>query len=213
MKLHTIEMEMTASCGKLNPPRIDDLLAALGFEKYIGHLKPCVSPTLVAALLKTDERQLNINFKFGVLHAKKGQTKEEEMFANIGVEANFLTFLHDIGDEVRLLGWTKYRAGLDIKCTRFNFSFYFFINKLKKKIDDITGLYSYYHNWHTHEIMYHVANCIPYNATDPQQLERKRQIGNDIVVVVFADDPDAITSVKVFRSHQNRTPFFDIFNF
>ena len=44
------------------------------------------------------------------------------------------------------------------------------------RTDDITGTHSYYHNWYGHEIMYHVANCIPYNPNDPQQLERKRQV-------------------------------------
>ena len=33
-------------------------------------------------LLKMDERQLNVNYKFGVLHARHGQTTEEEFFAN-----------------------------------------------------------------------------------------------------------------------------------
>merc|ERR1712106_458771 len=37
------------------------------------------------------------------------------------------------------------------------------------------------------EIMYHVATLLPYTATDPQQLERKRHIGNDIVGLVFQE--------------------------
>merc|ERR1712106_281153 len=49
------------------------------------------------------------------------------------------------------------------------------------------------------EIMYHVATLLPYTATDPQQLERKRHIGNDIVGLVFQEgstpfSPDMVTS-------------------
>ncbi len=35
--------------------------------------------------------------------------------------------------------------------------------------------------------MYHVATLLPYKATDPQQLERKRHLGNDIVTIIFHD--------------------------
>lgn len=52
---------------------------------------------------------------------------------------------------MRLLNWDKYRAGLDVK-------------------KDITGTHSLYCTWHGHEIMYHVANMIPYNAADSQQV-------------------------------------------
>lgn len=53
--------------------------------------------------------------------------------------------------------------------------------------------------------MYHVANLIPHNPKDAQQLERKRHIGNDIVVIAYCDEMNAIDSITVFRSHQNRT--------
>jgi RAP1 GTPase activating protein 1 len=35
------------------------------------------------------------------------------------------------------------------------------------------------------EIMYHVAPYLPWYPNDKQQLERKRHLGNDIVVIVF----------------------------
>ena len=37
------------------------------------------------------------------------------------------------------------------------------------------------------------------------QLDRKRHIGNDIALMVFCDDPNQITAIDIFRSHQNRT--------
>ena len=88
----------------------------------------------------------------------------------------------------------------------FFFPFPFFFPFLGDK----TGTHSVYTTWHNHEIMYHVANLIPFNPSDPQQLERKRQIGNDIVIVAFCDEPNVINSIEVFRSHQNRASSFDI---
>jgi RAP1 GTPase activating protein 1 len=35
--------------------------------------------------------------------------------------------------------------------------------------------------------MYHVATLLPHSEKDPQQLERKRFLGNDIVTIIFHD--------------------------
>ena len=52
--------------------------------------------------------------------------------------------------------------------------------------------------------MYHVANLLPYNANDKQQLERKRHIGNDIVVIVFQDEhAEKPFQLQTLTSHQN----------
>jgi RAP1 GTPase activating protein 1 len=37
------------------------------------------------------------------------------------------------------------------------------------------------------DIMFHVSTLLPYSAVDPQQIHRKRRIGNDIGVIVFQD--------------------------
>ena len=47
--------------------------------------------------------------------------------------------------------------------------------------------------------MFHVSTLLPHTESEPQQLQRKRHIGNDIVAVVFQDPdtpftPDMITS-------------------
>ncbi|KAK3857396.1 hypothetical protein Pcinc_036352 [Petrolisthes cinctipes] len=47
--------------------------------------------------------------------------------------------------------------------------------------------------------MFHVSTLLPYKENDPQQLERKRHIGNDMVAVVFQEGntpfaPDMIAS-------------------
>ena len=49
------------------------------------------------------------------------------------------------------------------------------------------GLYSVYTYWRGIEIMFHVSTLLPYEKNDPQKLQRKRHVGNDIVCVVFLE--------------------------
>lgn len=60
-------------------------------------------------------------FKFGILYAKEGQTKEDEMFANIDSSPQFEEFLDFIGERVELDNWPRFRGGLDVKCTQYSF--------------------------------------------------------------------------------------------
>lgn len=67
-----------------------------------------------------------------------------------------------------------------------------FHNTQQKLSGDMTGKESYYTVYAGHEVMYHVSTMLPYSKDNPQQLERKRHIGNDIVNIVYTDDSDAI---------------------
>jgi RAP1 GTPase activating protein 1 len=71
---------------------------------------------------------------------------------------------------------------------------------------DTTGTTSVYTTHVGYEIMFHVSTLLPYNAKDKQQLERKRHLGNDVVVIVFkdSDEPFAPNTVK---SEFNRNLF------
>lgn len=53
--------------------------------------------------------------------------------------------------------------------------------------DETTGKESYYTEYSGFEVMFHVAPFLPFNPLDPQQLERKRHIGNDVVVIIFKE--------------------------
>lgn len=57
---------------------------------------------------------------------------------------------------------------------------------------DMTGKESYYTVYAGHEVMYHISTMLPYSKDNPQQLERKRHIGNDIVNIIYTDDPSAV---------------------
>lgn len=63
------------------------------------------------------------------------------------------------------------------------------------------GLYSVYTNWRNIEIMFHVSTLLPYEKHDPQKLQRKRHIGNDIVCVVFLEADNTPFSPACIKSH------------
>jgi Rap/ran-GAP len=65
-------------------------------------------------------------------------------------------------------GWPKFRGGLDVK-------------------SNMTGTESLYSILNNFEIMFHVSTMLPYYPDDPQKLERKRHLGNDVVVIIFTE--------------------------
>ncbi|KNC51479.1 GTPase activating protein Rap1-GAP [Thecamonas trahens ATCC 50062] len=116
--------------------------------------------------------ELVTKYKFGLLYVKDGQTVEEDMFANDGYvidhSPEYQEFCDWLGDTIELQGWEAYRAGLDVRSGG-------------------TGTTSIYTQWRHFEVMWHVATMLPYFPTDVQQLQRKRHLGNDIVMVVFVE--------------------------
>lgn len=90
-----------------------------------------------------------------------------------------------------------------------------------------TGEEGLYIKWNNNEIMYHVSTMLPYNPKDKQQvrtlndhpsmpfsantvlhmqLERKRHIGNDIVIIVWQDG-DTIYRPTTISSRQVHVAF------
>lgn len=139
------------------------------------------TPEAKDRLLKLDEDRLIKNYKVGVLYCQAGQSTEEEFYNNENSGVLFEEFLSCIGEKVRLLGFNKYRGGLDNK-------------------SDSTGLYSVYSTYNDSEIMFHVSTLLPYSANNRQQLPRKRHIGNDIVTIVFQEEGALPFTPKTIRS-------------
>ncbi|XP_033104198.1 GTPase-activating Rap/Ran-GAP domain-like protein 3 [Anneissia japonica] len=137
-------------------------------------------------LLLLEEQEGSVNFKFGVLYAKEGQTTDDDMFSNEIGSPNFDKFVRLLGDYSRLKGWDRFNGGLDTK-------------------SDTTGLETVYTTFEGHEIMYHVSTLLPYSSDNRQQVERKRHIGNDIAAIVFQEvaNPDDEPTFKpsMIRSH------------
>eukprot|EP00029_Vermamoeba_vermiformis_P011266 TRINITY_DN614_c0_g1_i3.p1 TRINITY_DN614_c0_g1~~TRINITY_DN614_c0_g1_i3.p1 ORF type:complete len:515 (-),score=133.04 TRINITY_DN614_c0_g1_i3:175-1719(-) len=150
-------------------------------------------------LLDFEHNEINTEYKFGLLYVKNGQTTENEYYGNTQLSEDYHEFLNFVGETVTLKGWDKYDGELDTR-------------------NNTTGTQSLYASWYDYEVMFHTATMLPFSAVDEQQIERKRFIGNDIVVLIFNDgtthfDPSQMHShfnhvfvvVQVDKETKNRT--------
>ena len=53
-----------------------------GMEKIEKHPREIIAPEVQKELLVLEEQEGSVNFKFGVIYAKKGQRTDDEMFGN-----------------------------------------------------------------------------------------------------------------------------------
>ncbi|ORZ41659.1 hypothetical protein BCR44DRAFT_43998 [Catenaria anguillulae PL171] len=167
------------------PPTPSSILRALSPNIPVPALKPSREPSLPNELLAMEERQVIRSYKFGLGYLRAGQSTEEQLFANTeeDMSAEFKEFVNFLGETIDLKGWRGYRAGLDVA-------------------NDQTGKQSVYTKWQGYEIMFHVSTYLPHNQGDRQQLEKKRHIGNDIVVLIFQDS-DTPFNLPTLTSKQN----------
>ena len=88
------------------------------------------------------------------------------MFGNQSHSPAMEEFLRMLGQKIPLAEHRGYRGGLDTQYGQ-------------------TGEQSVYEVFRGKEIMFHVSTLLPYTGNEPQQLQRKRHIGNDIVAIIF----------------------------
>lgn len=145
-----------------------EILKALKPSLSKKRVKEIKSQILEEELLQLEEKTIKKKFKFGVLYMKNGQLTEEEMFNNRKGSPSFNRFLDLLGEKVQLKNWNKYSGGLDVK-------------------SNSSGESSIYLEYCGYEIMYHISTMLPYTKNDPQQIDRKKHIGNDISIIIFQD--------------------------
>ncbi|XP_067367762.1 rap1 GTPase-activating protein 2 isoform X1 [Channa argus] len=143
--------------------------------EVVSYLK---APELITAF---DEHRVSPNFKFGILYQKEGQFTEEEILSNSDESEEFKEFLSILGETIQLQGFAGFRGGLDV-------------------CHGQTGTEAVFTSFHGREIMFHVATKLPFTEGDPQQLQRKRHIGNDIVALVYQEGKTPFLS-DVIKSH------------
>jgi len=139
---------------------------------------------IIADLEKFETDQIVTKYKFGILFAAENQTKESEMYANASGSRRFEEFLDFIGEKVPLCGWKKFKAGLDVSN------------------GNLTGTHSIYTRFKNFEIMFHVSPYIPCDESDPQQIARKKHLGNDVVMIVFKEGNQPLDPC-IFKSQFN----------
>ncbi|KAL6046391.1 Rap1 GTPase-activating protein 1, variant 2 [Balamuthia mandrillaris] len=167
--------------------RSDDLLAALK-----DLLNPTFSPRHLYVIRDQrshkefavlEDRLKSNSSKFGIIYAKEGQD-ETAMYNNVTGSQGFEDFILCLGDKINMLGWDKYRGDFSNKAAQ----------------DSVYTVYK------DHEIMFHVSTYLRHmTCTDAhgQQWERKRFIGNDIVVIIFYEGETPIDP-NTFQSNFNR---------
>ncbi len=113
---------------------------------------------------------------------------------------DFEEFLSLLGEKIPLKGWSKYNGGLDIECKRLNSHNCSFTHIVAA---DRSGAQSLYTEWCNFEVMFHVSTMLPHVSDEEQQLERKRHIGNDVIVLVFQDEGSTPLQPELIRSYFN----------
>ncbi|XP_055004996.1 rap1 GTPase-activating protein 2-like [Boleophthalmus pectinirostris] len=151
-------------------PSVPELAQLLNPEAGTQRFYPVLFPKASELIVNFDEHEVNSTFKFGVILQRFGQVTEEELFSNTEETEAFKEFLSLIGHTVELQDFSGFRGGLDV-------------------VHGQTGSESVYTVHRDQEVMFHVCTKLPYSPGDPQQLQRKRHIGNDIVAVVFQEEP------------------------
>ncbi|XP_016023968.2 rap1 GTPase-activating protein 1 isoform X2 [Drosophila simulans] len=181
MRLRTGTMHELLPVSCLLPqPSPAKMAHTLNENITVEHFMPILCPKASQLISVYDEHVLVSHFKFGVLYQRYGQTTEEELFGNQQTSPAFDEFLDVLGQRIRLKDHKGYRGGLDIQ-------------------NGHTGDTAVYEVFKEREIMFHVSTLLPHTEGDPQQLQRKRHIGNDIVAIVFQEtntpfSPDMIAS-------------------
>lgn len=179
LRTGTMHEIIPVSCITPNPSPLK-MARLLNDQINVDNFMPVMCPKTSCMIASYDEHVLVSNFKFGVLYQTYGQTTEEELFANNNSSPALEEFLDVLGQRIRLKDHRGYRGGLDIQ-------------------NGHTGDQAVYEVFKEREIMFHVSTMLPYTEGDPQQLQRKRHVGNDIVAIVFQDantpfSPDMIAS-------------------
>lgn len=119
-------------------------------------------------LVEFENMHLDFNRRVGILYWKSGQTENEAFGNNMSPQLD--EFLQFFGQRIRLKGWSKFRGGLNVT-------------------NDETGAESVYAEFGDFCFMAHVSALLPYREQDEQKLDRKRHIGNDLVVIIFWEGP------------------------
>jgi hypothetical protein len=162
----------------------DAFLQAFGHGVPEKRMQEIKDPALQNDLLVLEEQEGSVNFKFGVLSATSGQTTDDEMFSNEFASPEFEAFYRVLGDVTPLKGFTGYRGGLD-------------------NTNGSTGTHCVHTVEFGKEIIFHVSTLLPHSKDNPQQLERKRHLGNDISNIIFQEDPDTAFFPERIKSQFN----------
>lgn len=102
-----------------------------------------------------------------MLYVGAGQETQKSILFNSKGSAAYESFVDALGEPVELSTHAGFLGGLDTYGT--------------------TGTHAPYYATPTAEVIFHVVTRMPTRPEDPQQVHKKRHVGNDIVHVVWTD--------------------------
>ncbi|XP_046629497.1 rap1 GTPase-activating protein 1 isoform X2 [Neodiprion virginianus] len=182
LRLRAGSMHKLLPASEIGPnPSPIRMVKMLNESLTVNTLTPVICSGAGAMIASYDEHALVSKFKFGVLHQRAGQTTEEKLFANRQITPAFQEFLALLGQRINLKDHKGYRGGLDTRHGQ-------------------TGDSAVYEVFRGREVLFHVASLLPFSPGDSQQLQRKRHIGNDIVAIIFQEEPTPF-SPDMIASH------------
>jgi hypothetical protein len=151
---HSAPIAALESCGLFQGPRQETIVSIENSEK--------VSMTIKRLQMMNHRTRL----KIGVIFVTEGQTTQNEILSVTfdQTSPHFREFITGLGWPVLLESHVGYDGGLDCK-------------------NEKSGTTSIYYADFTHEVMFHIAPLIPTDPSDPQQIYKKRHIGNDHVAI------------------------------
>ncbi|KAG3201744.1 hypothetical protein JG687_00003181 [Phytophthora cactorum] len=140
-------------------------------------------PKLERSLKHLDKSPTRETMKIGVIYVGKKQHTQQELLHNEKGSRAYELFLAQLGWKVDMQTHRGFVGGLDT-------------NPKSLSNGESTLYYASSHS----EVIYHVVTMMPTKPSDPQQIDKKRHVGNDYVHIVWSDnatqnyDPSTITS-------------------
>ena len=179
--------------------------------------KPCLLPDDPATkrALATFDRIPVVDFhKIGIVYVGRGQTAQKEILANTFGSPEYVEFLEELGELVRLKGNTDiYTGGLDSS-------------------SDEDGEFAYTHREKITQTIFHTCTLMPTRPDiDPDCNRKKAHIGNDFVNIIWNNSnrpynpetissefnfvnivvsPDAFQSTRAITKADAGEPFFKV---
>jgi hypothetical protein len=169
-----------------------------GFEPGLRPL-PLPEDDQVGRGIRTFDRISSVDgHKVGVIYVGEGQTKENEILANVSGSRDYTSFLEGLGTLTKLKGATFNTQGLDREY-------------------DSDGPYTVCWRDRVTEMVFHVTTQMPTNLDHDRQCSlKKRHIGNDFVNIIWNDSgfpfdfntfPSEFNYVNIVITPESRSSF------
>ncbi|KAF0981277.1 hypothetical protein FDP41_012537 [Naegleria fowleri] len=122
---------------------------------------------LLRSLRNLDGTQPRETHKVGIVYVKEGQDDQQDLFMNVEGSDQYNAFVNSLGWTINLQDHLGFMGGLDKNGS--------------------TGVNAPYYADYRTELMFHVPTMMPNNPKDPQQIHKKRHVGNDHVNIIWSE--------------------------